>query len=102
MSTSEQHIIKNVARTSKSRFVRRGTPLAYKKSVNRKYTYRELTMILGVFVALIVALTIWAAQKRSLVADQKVKSPAHLMPAGVVEFVANAIHATLPEFKIEN
>lgn len=93
MSTSEQHINKNVARSSKSGFFHHGTPLAYKNAVNRKYTYRELTMILGVFVALIVALTIWAAQKHSMIADQKNGTSTQIIPPSVVEFVTETIHS---------
>jgi hypothetical protein len=35
-------------------------PLANRRNVKRKFTYKELTLVLGVFVAMIIAITLWS------------------------------------------
>ena len=91
MSTSEQHIYKNGARNAKPGYFHRGTPLVYVTQVNTRSTYREITLILGVFVALIVALTIWAAQKPNVVADQKVGNSPSMVAPVVRDFISKTI-----------
>jgi len=39
-----------------------GTTLGKRNTVNRKFTYRELTLIVGIVVALLVVLMLWFTQ----------------------------------------
>lgn len=65
MFTTEQHIApKSNERPEKGLF-RTGMVLVKPKAVSRRFTYRELTLVLGVCVALIVALTVWSAKKNT-------------------------------------
>jgi hypothetical protein len=59
MFTTEQNIAKAAIKTSKKRFLNAGMPLAKEVSVKYRITYKEVTLILGVVVAILVALTLW-------------------------------------------
>jgi hypothetical protein len=56
----EQHIDHNIAKNTRKRVFTLGMPLAKRSTVKRKFTYKEFTLVLGVFVALLVAITLWA------------------------------------------
>ena len=45
---------------SGKRDFRPGMPLAKGRNVKRKFTYKELTLVLGVFVAIMIAITLWS------------------------------------------
>jgi hypothetical protein len=59
MFTNEQNIAKTSVKTSKKRFLKTGMPLAKEVSVKYRITYKEVTLILGVVVAILVALILW-------------------------------------------
>jgi hypothetical protein len=59
MFISEQHIDKHVAKKSRKRDFRPGMPMASPRIVKRKFTYKEFTLVLGVCVAMIIAITLW-------------------------------------------
>jgi hypothetical protein len=59
MFTIEQHIEHKAAKRSRNAYFRPGMPLANRRDVKRKFTYKEFTLVLGIFVALIVAVTLW-------------------------------------------
>jgi hypothetical protein len=59
MFTIEQNIAKSARKNQKKRFLRTGIPLAKDVSVKYRITYKEITVILGIAVAILVALTLW-------------------------------------------
>ena len=56
----EQHIDLNSTKNSRKRVFTLGMPLAKPRTVKRKFTYKEFTLVLGVFVAVLIAITLWA------------------------------------------
>ena len=64
MFITEQYINHKLVKSSGKRDFRAGMTLANRRNVKRKFTYKELTLVLGVFVAMIIAITFWA-QKRN-------------------------------------
>jgi hypothetical protein len=59
MFITEQYINHKLVKSSGNRDFRAGMPLASRRNVKRKFTYKELTLVLGVFVAMIIAITLW-------------------------------------------
>ena len=55
----EQHIDLNRVKKSRKRDFRPGMPIASPRIVKRKFTYKEFTLVLGVCVAMIIAITLW-------------------------------------------
>ena len=62
MFTIEQHINKNIHKKARNGVFKTGMPLANPKHVNLRFTYKELTLVLGVLVALVIAFTAWTSQ----------------------------------------
>ena len=60
MFITEQYIDHKAVIKSRKRDFRPGMPLANGRNVKRKFTYKELTLVLGVFVAMIIAITFWS------------------------------------------
>ena len=60
MFITEQHIDHNIVKKSRKRDFRPGMPMASPRIVKRKFTYKEFTLVLGVCVAMIIAITFWA------------------------------------------
>jgi hypothetical protein len=58
----EQHIDHNRVKKGRKRDFRSGMPIANPRNVKRKFTYKEFTLILGVCVAMIIAITMWATK----------------------------------------
>jgi len=63
MFITEQYINHKAVTRSGKRDFRTGMPLANRRNVKRKFTYKELTLVLGVFVALIIAITLWSQRE---------------------------------------
>lgn len=61
MFITERYSPKNSARFAQNRFPKRGTRLGDKVAVNKGYSYRDLTIILGICVALLVIFALWAS-----------------------------------------
>ena len=59
MFISEQHIDHNTVKKSRKGYFRPGMPMASPRIVKRKFTYKEFTLVLGVFVAMLIAITLW-------------------------------------------
>ena len=59
MFITEQHIDHNIVKKSRKRDFRPGMPIASRPIVKRKFTYKEFTLVLGVCVAMIIAITLW-------------------------------------------
>jgi hypothetical protein len=68
MFASEQHIALQIKDQTKKRLFISGTPLAKGNGVQRRFTYRELTLLIGIIVALaiIVLFTIMNRQSPEL------------------------------------
>ena len=60
MFITEQYINHKLVMGSGKREFRSGMPLAKNRNVKRKFTYKELTLVLGVFVAIMIAITLWS------------------------------------------
>lgn len=61
MFTSEQHIAKNPQKTIKKGLFNVGTSLERGMAVKPRITYKEITLIFGILVALLVSLTFWVS-----------------------------------------
>lgn len=59
MFITEQHIAQKPAGKSRNRYFSPGMPLATRRDVKQKFTYKEFTLVLGIFVAMIIAITLW-------------------------------------------
>jgi hypothetical protein len=59
MFATEQYTIQGFKNRTKKAVFETGMSLANRKAVKRRFTYRELTLIVGVVVALIVAFTLF-------------------------------------------
>jgi hypothetical protein len=68
MFTSEQNNRQNLKIASKKAVSGTGTTFAKSKVMKRRITYKEVTLALGIVVAVLVALTLWVthpAEKQS-------------------------------------
>ncbi|HTF18317.1 MAG TPA: hypothetical protein VK658_09615 [Chryseolinea sp.] len=63
--TTERYHLQNSANCAEKAIRPRGTRLAKDEFVKGHYTYRNITLAVGICVALIVVLTFWAQRKRS-------------------------------------
>jgi hypothetical protein len=63
-------------------------PLEHEKTMIKKFTYKELTLILGVLVALIIVLTLWVYQPSRTRTSFSIKRPS------VVEVFKNSVIKT--------
>jgi hypothetical protein len=63
--TTERYHIQNGANYGKKAIRLHGTRLAKGEVMNGRYSYRNITLAVGICVALIVALTLWSQRKRS-------------------------------------
>ena len=57
MSTYERYIAQYHKNKALNGFFRAGMTLAKSKNVNRRFTYKELSIILGILVAILVVIT---------------------------------------------
>lgn len=70
-------------------------PLVERHTVKARFTYKELTLVLGIFVALIIALTLWSGSYRNLFEDQSGIIPAISVPQAM-DFVVKAVSLFQP------
>jgi hypothetical protein len=59
MSAIEQNIAPIPKNGSKKGVFETGTPLAKHSGMKRSITYKEITLLLGIAVAIVIALTLW-------------------------------------------
>jgi hypothetical protein len=59
MFVIEQNIAKTSSKTLKKRFFKNGTPLAKEIAVKHTISYKEVTLILGILVAVLVVIILW-------------------------------------------
>lgn len=65
-------------------------PLVKGQKVKTKFTYKELTLILGIFVALIIVFALWSNGYKNIFNESSELAPDISIPA-VVNFVAKSI-----------
>ncbi len=66
MFATEQPIASNVKNQTKNQLLSTGTRLAKRHSVKKRFTYRELTLLVGIIVAAIVLFTFLSRQSSAL------------------------------------
>ena len=59
MFITEQKISQTIKITSKTLIIKSGTTLAKPEPMKIRITYKEITILLGVLVALLVMITLW-------------------------------------------
>jgi hypothetical protein len=59
MSRIEQNASQNIRNYANSAFFITGTTLAKPPAVKKHITYKDVTLILGILVAMIIAFTLW-------------------------------------------
>lgn len=62
MFTTEQSICPGVRNQARNGLWKPGTQFVSRKPVKRHFSYKEVTVILGIVVALIVVITLWIGQ----------------------------------------
>jgi hypothetical protein len=92
MFTTEQYINQKPRSGTKNGLFKAGMPLAKGKVVKARFTYKELTLVLGIFVALIIAFTLWSNGYKNMLNEQSEIGPAISIPS-VVNFVVKSFSA---------
>jgi hypothetical protein len=77
MFTTEQNTAKTLAKTSKNGFMKPGMALAKDVAVKHRVTYKEVTLILGILVAVMAIFILWIADPS---ADGQPSSHATTLP----------------------
>lgn len=62
MFTIEHHLTKDAKIQARKGFLCAGTRLVKAHTVKRKFTYRELTLLIGIVVAVVIAVTVMMGQ----------------------------------------
>jgi hypothetical protein len=75
MFKTEQNIVKTSKKALKNGFFATGIPFAKGTSVKRKITYKEITLILGIVVAVLVSLTLWITNEQQIAQTQSTIFP---------------------------
>jgi len=81
MFITEQHIRQNHYNRGGKALFEAGTSLVKSKNVKTRFTYREFTLVLGVFVALIIAITLWSHREADQNTEQKTTTSNKAIPA---------------------
>ncbi len=95
MFTNEQHIVKNAPRNTKNGYSYGGMALASRKDVNQRFTYRQFTLVIGVFVALIIVLTMWASHETPAVSQQNFDSAPTSTAPSIDQIINRAVSINL-------
>jgi len=93
MFVNEQHIATHLKRNARNAGISPGTLLASRKYVHRKFTYKEFTLIIGVCVALIVALTVWGSQKKLRTSNSDLGSSRPTVSKVIYEIIGTTVSA---------
>jgi hypothetical protein len=75
MFTNEQNNRQNLKIASKKAVSGNGTAFAKSKIMKQRITYKEVTLALGILVALLVALTLWVTNPAEKQSSQSVILP---------------------------
>ena len=71
----EQNIAKTSKNPLKKGFITAGIPFVEHTIVKRRITYKEMTLILGILVAVLVSLTLWVASEQQIQHSQSTIFP---------------------------
>lgn len=92
MFTTEQSIRKILRIPSGKAIFRSGMPLVKGDSMKKRFTYRELSLLLGIVVALLIAVTLWAGKPADSASVEFFRIPSMpSLPALARSFVEAAI-----------
>jgi hypothetical protein len=80
MFTIEQNISQNLKNKAKNALFQPGTTLAKPMRVRPNFTYKEFTLVLGIVVAIMVAITLWTRQPTEGSASEVTVVPAISLP----------------------
>ena len=94
MFITEQHIEVNNTKNVRKRVFQAGIPLANSRHVKTKFTYKEFTLILGVFVAMIIAITLWSHRGPGQHSEQNTTISNKAIPTlhSIVKKTVSSIH----------
>jgi hypothetical protein len=90
----EQHITHALSNSSKKAGFQNGTSFAKKAVVKQKVTYKEITLVIGILVALLVAFTLWVQSPAEQSAIQSISLPQITFP----EFTRSLVEAAIDIF----
>lgn len=93
MFTIEQHIKGDIHKKARKGVFKTGMPLENPKRVNLRFTYRELTLVLGVLVALVIAFTVWTSQNPVNHATENARSTFKISAPIVQEIIKRSTSA---------
>jgi hypothetical protein len=94
MFKTEQHIVQTFRNSSKKARFQNGTTFAKKAIVKQKITYKEITLVIGILVAMLVALTLWVQSPAEQSAIQSISLPQLTFP----EFTRSLVEAAIDIF----
>lgn len=83
MFASEQHNVLHIKDQTKKRFFTSGTPLAKSKGVQKRFTYRELTLLIGIIVALAIIVLFAFMNQQSSELSSYINQQPKLLPSFV-------------------
>ena len=88
MSRFEQNIAPSAKKALKKGVFETGIPLAKHSGMKRSITYKEITLLLGIAVAIVIALTLWIHNP-----EQQSSTHSSVLPNINPVAVKNIIHA---------
>ncbi|HEY3404479.1 MAG TPA: hypothetical protein VGK59_13915 [Ohtaekwangia sp.] len=87
MFAIEQYELKKVKIQARKGFYKAGMTLEQPQAMKRKFTYRELTLLIGILVAVIIAATVMMDQ----ITDQQVFNNYHELPLPLISRESSSI-----------
>lgn len=94
MFTTEQYINQKVHLRARNGLFKAGMRLAKGKRVKARFTYKELTVVVGIFVALIIAFALWNSGFKNVTGENSELPPTISIPAAV-NFVVKSVSVFL-------
>jgi hypothetical protein len=91
MFTTEQSIRKTLRIPSGKAIFRSGMPLAKGDSMKKRFTYKEFSLLLGIVVALLIAVTLWAGKPADSTSVDFLRIPMPSLPTIARNLVEAAI-----------
>jgi flagellar basal body-associated protein FliL len=88
---------KKARNTEKNAGKKGGITLANKNCVKKSITYREITVAIGILVALVIALTFWATGEREDFSGSNSTRPMNI-PAVTKKILETAVNISIAEF----
>jgi len=91
MFITEQHIKTSIYKKARKGLFKAGMPLVNPKHVSQRFTYKEFTLVIGVLVALIIALTLWMKRLNGSEGIEKPEPVAELTIIPVKEILQKSV-----------